>query len=63
VEASLGAGDLDAAQELFLTNALWGIRPVRELAGRALPLGPLTRTLQGRLAPLLAAAPPTGTHA
>jgi 4-amino-4-deoxychorismate lyase len=63
VEASLGAADLEAAQELFLTNALWGIRPVRELAGRALPVGPLTRTLEKRLAPLLAGAPATGAHA
>jgi len=56
-EAVLDARDLDAAQELFLTNALLGIRPVGELPGRALPVGPLTRTLQSYLAPLLAAAP------
>jgi hypothetical protein len=36
---------------------------VRELAGRALPVGPLTRTLEKRLAPLLAGAPATGAHA
>lgn len=60
-ETALEAGDLDAAQELFLTNALVGIRAVRELAGRPLALGPLTRTLQERLAPLLVA--PASTHA
>ena len=61
-QTSLAAQDLDTAQELFLTNALSGITPVRELAGRALPVGPLTRALQGHLAPLLATAP-ADTHA
>ena len=45
--------DLDAAQELFLTSALIGVRPVRELAGRTLPVGPVTRRLQQELGPLL----------
>jgi 4-amino-4-deoxychorismate lyase len=44
---------LNAAEEIFLTNALTGIRPVRELQGRALPVGPVTRQLQQALAPLL----------
>jgi len=30
-----------------------GVRPVRELGGRALAVGSLTRALQERLAPLL----------
>ena len=54
-ECTLGGADLVQAQELFLTSALTGIRPVRELAGRALDAGPLTRQLQERLAPLLSA--------
>ncbi len=45
--------DLEAAEELFLTNALIGIRPVRELEGRSLPPGELTRRLSDRLAPWL----------
>jgi 4-amino-4-deoxychorismate lyase len=52
----LGAEDLREAQELFLTNALTGIRPIRDLAGRALGVGPLTQRLQHALAPLLARA-------
>ena len=52
-ERTLGAEDLGAAQELFLTNALIGVRPVRELEGRTLSIGPVTRCLQERLAPLL----------
>ncbi|HEY0766838.1 MAG TPA: aminodeoxychorismate lyase [Steroidobacteraceae bacterium] len=52
-ERVLDSEDLERAQELFLTNALIGIHPVRELAGRALPPGSLTRRLQERLAPLL----------
>jgi 4-amino-4-deoxychorismate lyase len=50
----LDLAGLNAAEEIFLTNALTGIRPVRELAGRALPVGALTRRLQQALAPLLA---------
>jgi 4-amino-4-deoxychorismate lyase len=49
----LEAKDLEQAQELFLTNALTGIRPVCELAGRRSAAGALTRRLQGLLAPLL----------
>ena len=52
-ERTLGTEDLGAAQELFLTNALIGVRPVRELEGRTLSIGPVTRCLQERLAPLL----------
>jgi 4-amino-4-deoxychorismate lyase len=45
-ERRLDAEDLAAAEELFLTNALTGIRPVRELDGMDLPVGPVTRRLQ-----------------
>jgi 4-amino-4-deoxychorismate lyase len=54
-EAWLDAGDLARATEIFLTNALIGVRPVCELDGRPLAVGPLTRELQRRLAPLLEA--------
>jgi 4-amino-4-deoxychorismate lyase len=53
-EAALAAADLARAQEVFLTSALIGVRPVRELDGRALAPGPVTRALQQALAPLLA---------
>jgi 4-amino-4-deoxychorismate lyase len=49
----VAAEDLEQAQELFLTNALSGIRPVCELSGRRWAVGALTRRLQGLLAPLL----------
>jgi len=55
-EAGIAAGErvlearhLAQAQELFLTSALTGIRPVRELDGRTLAPGPVTRALQARL--------------
>jgi len=48
-ERRLDAADLAAAEELFLTNALTGIRPVRELDGLSLAVGPVTRDLQSRL--------------
>ena len=54
-ERVLDSQELLSAQEVFLTNALMGIRPVRELDGRSLSPGPLTRRLQERLAPLLEA--------
>jgi 4-amino-4-deoxychorismate lyase len=52
-ERELSASELESASEVFLTNALIGIWPVRELAGRTLQPGPVTRTLQAQLAPLL----------
>ena len=52
-EAPLEAADLAGARELFLTSALIGVRPVRELDGRSCEIGALTRELQRRLAPLL----------
>jgi 4-amino-4-deoxychorismate lyase len=53
-ERVLEARDLTQAHEVFLTSALTGIRPVRELDGRVFAPGPVTRALQARLAPLLA---------
>jgi branched-subunit amino acid aminotransferase/4-amino-4-deoxychorismate lyase len=50
----LDAADLAAAEELFLTNALTGIRPVGELDGVRLAVGPLTRQLQTQLSAHLA---------
>jgi len=54
-ECRLEAADLAAAEELFLTNALTGIRPVRELDGMSLVVGPVTRHLQAQLVAHLAA--------
>lgn len=53
-ECTLQAADVNHAEELFLTNALIGIHPVRELDGRSLVPGPVTRRLQHELARLLA---------
>jgi 4-amino-4-deoxychorismate lyase len=53
-EAEIDAAGLAAADELFLTSALIGLRPVRALDERPLAVGPVTRALQERLAPLLA---------
>jgi 4-amino-4-deoxychorismate lyase len=50
---TLSPSDLAAASEVFLTNARVGIWPVRELAGRVLAPGPVTRRLQRLLQPLL----------
>jgi 4-amino-4-deoxychorismate lyase len=55
-ERRLEAADLQQAQEIFLTNALIGIRPVREVGGRTVAIGPVTRRLQAALAPLLGGA-------
>ena len=54
-ERRLDAADLAAAEELFLTSALSGIRPVRELDGMGVGVGPVTRRLQALLAYHLAA--------
>ncbi|MGH8149506.1 MAG: aminodeoxychorismate lyase [Steroidobacteraceae bacterium] len=53
-ETRLAPADLDAATEIFLTNARVGIWPVSRLAARALGPGPVTRRLQRLLEPLLA---------
>ncbi|HKD52575.1 MAG TPA: aminodeoxychorismate lyase [Steroidobacteraceae bacterium] len=55
-ERVLDARDLARTQELFLTNALIGVRPVYEVAGRPLPQGAVTRQLQAQLAVRLIAA-------
>jgi 4-amino-4-deoxychorismate lyase len=52
-ECELRAQDLQAADEVFLTNARIGIWPVRTLDTRELMPGPVTRHLQSVLAPLL----------
>ena len=44
-ETDLLPSDLAQAEELFVTNAVFGIKPVRELDGRAIPVGPTTRAL------------------
>ena len=49
-ERTLAAADLAAAGEVFLTSALIQVRPVRELEGRTLSIGPVTRRLQELLA-------------
>ena len=59
VECRLEATALEQARELFLSNALWGVRPVRALGNVSLGPGKLTRHLQRRVAARLAAA----THA
>jgi 4-amino-4-deoxychorismate lyase len=52
-ECTLRAADVAGAEELFLTNALIGIHPVRELDGRLFVPGPVTRRLQDELVLLL----------
>jgi 4-amino-4-deoxychorismate lyase len=52
-ECVLHAEDLLAAEELFLTNALIGIRPVRILDDRLMGPGLLTRRMREIMAPLL----------
>jgi 4-amino-4-deoxychorismate lyase len=52
-ECELRPPDVQQAEEVFLTNALIGIRPVRKLDDRDLTPGPVTRHLQSVLAPLL----------
>jgi 4-amino-4-deoxychorismate lyase len=52
-ECELRAENLQAADEVFLTNARIGIWPVRALDARVLTPGPVTRHLQSVLAPLL----------
>lgn len=49
IERRLTLADLVAAEELFLTNALIGARPVVGLGDRTLAIGPVTRTVQAML--------------
>ena len=53
-ERALAPEELETAQEIFLTNALIGVRPVRELQGRPRAVGPVTRALQAQLPAALA---------
>ena len=52
-ECELRAENLQAADEVFLTNARIGIWPLRALDSRVLTPGPVTRHLQSVLQPLL----------
>ncbi|MBS0417089.1 MAG: aminodeoxychorismate lyase [Proteobacteria bacterium] len=52
-ECELRAENLQAADEIFLTNARIGIWPVRSVDDRILTPGPITRHLQALLKPLL----------
>jgi len=49
----IGLAELMEADEVFLCNSLYGIWPVRELAGRVWERGELTRILQNNLHDLL----------
>jgi len=53
-EDALGALELERAEEIFLTNALIGVRPVRELQGAPREVGAVTRAMQAQLAAVLA---------
>lgn len=48
-EVDLMPDELAACDELFVTNAVFGIKPVRELDGRTFAVGPKTRDLIGLL--------------
>ena len=52
-ECELRSENLQAADEVFLTNARIGIWPVRSMDDRILTPGPITRHLQTMLQPLL----------
>ena len=43
---AIGRSDLESCEELFLSNSVFGIWPVRELQGQCIPVGPITRRLQ-----------------
>lgn len=46
-EGELGRAELDTADEVFLTSALRGVWPVKEIDGRPLPGGEVVRRLEG----------------
>lgn len=46
VETDLDLAAVQEADEIFVTNAVFGIWPVREFGGAAFPVGPQTRALQ-----------------
>ena len=57
-ERPLAHDELGTADELFLTNSIVGVWPVRELDGRAVAdgrPGPITRRLQAALEAIYAA--------
>lgn len=57
--ATLPPDFVAGADEMFVTNSVIGLWPVRSLAGRAYPLGPITKEIQKRLAATRAlVAPP-----
>lgn len=49
-EADIDLQSLQKADELFVTNAVHGARPVRSLDGAAFTIGPVTRRILARLA-------------
>ena len=49
IEAALLPSDVHEATELFVSNALTGIRPVCRLDSNTWTVGPVTRRLQARL--------------
>jgi 4-amino-4-deoxychorismate lyase len=48
-EAMLNRGALHEVEEIFLTNALIGVWPVRRVDNREYAVGPVTRRLQAAL--------------
>lgn len=54
-EVACERGMLGGAQELFLCNSVVGIWPIRQLAGRRLPVGPLTQRIRSHVDDLLGA--------
>ncbi|MGH8219634.1 MAG: aminodeoxychorismate lyase [Steroidobacteraceae bacterium] len=56
-EARITRQDVEAADEVFLTNVRIGIWPVRAVGARELGPGPKTRQLQHLIEPLLTARP------
>ena len=48
-EEELGLDDVEEADELFLTNCLIGVWPVRELDGRSFRVGPTCRAIAARV--------------
>jgi 4-amino-4-deoxychorismate lyase len=51
-EVDMTLPDVLAADEVYMTNALVGVRPVRRLGEQPFAVGPVTRALQRRLAAL-----------
>ena len=49
-ETWLKPAELESADEIFLTNSLIGVWPVRSLSSREYAIGPITQTIQKALA-------------